>query len=107
MENDMTRSLEAALEGWTDERFISRDDLRTMAVFSIYLVNLLEGVGASYDGHSLRLGSPMCLLVVRGTIDGVPHVVFSSARTPIACMRIFLRKLEEGLLEWTKDKFRG
>lgn len=96
----------AALEGWTDERFISRDEIEAVAMFNMYLVNLLEDAGATYDGHSLRIGTPMCLLVVRGSLDGIPHVVFSSGRTPIACVRIFLRKLEEGLLEWTPDKFR-
>lgn len=97
---------EKALETWTDERFISKDEVRTAAMFSMYLVNLLEAAGASYDGHSLRIGTPMCLLVVRGTLEGVPHVVFSSGRTPIACMRIFLRKLAEDLLEWSPDRFR-
>ena len=95
-----------SLKGWTDERFISREDVRTVAIFAEYLVNLLEAEGASYDGHSLRIGTPMCLLVVRGTIDSIPHVAFTSARTPTACMRIFLRKLDEERVEWTVDRYR-
>lgn len=96
-----------ALEGWVDERFISREDFRAVAVFAVYLVNLLESEGATYDGHSLTIKTPMSLLVVRGTIDGVPHIVFTSGRTTTACMRIFLRKLEDGLLEWRPDRYRS
>lgn len=106
---DQTPHLEAfqqSLESWTDQRFISREELEAVAMFTMYLVNLLESVGTTYDGHSLRIGAPMSLLVVRGTIDGIPHVAFTSARTTAACMRIFLRKLDEGLLEWTVDRFR-
>lgn len=95
-----------ALEVWTDERFMRKEDLQTVSIFAVYLVNLLEAAGATYDGHSLTVKSPMCLLVVRGKLDEIPHVVFTSGRTPIACMRIFLRKLEEDLLEWQPDRFR-
>lgn len=106
MENPYLEQFETALAAWSDHRFISRDELRAVAMFTMYLVNLLEGVGATYDGHSLRIGTPMCLLVVRGTLNAVPRVVFTSGRTPVACMRIFLRKLDEGLLEWVVDRFR-
>ena len=107
MDSPHLDEFDASLEGWTDERFISRQDLRAVAMFAVYLVNLLGTEGATYDGHSLTIKTPMCLLVVRGTIDGVPHIVFTSGRTPTACTRIFMRKLEEGLLEWRPDKFRS
>lgn len=106
MNNEYLERFEEALKGWTDERFITREDIRTLAMFNLYLVNLSEGDGWVYDGHSFKVGSPMCTLVVRGSLDGVPHVVFSSGRTTTACMRAFLRKLAEGWLEWQVDKFR-
>lgn len=99
------KQFRASLQDWTDERFITREQLSAVAMFTVYLVNLLEDAGAVYTGHSLRVKSPMCLLVVRGSLDGIPHVVFTSGRTPLSCIRIFLRKLEEDLLEWSPDKF--
>lgn len=105
-DNGYVEQFYKALEGWTDERFASRQDLRELAMFNLYLVNLSEEDGWQYDGHSLNRASPMWRLVVRGTVEEVPCVVFTSGRTTMACVHIFLRKLEEGLLEWTKDRFR-
>lgn len=99
--------LEESLSVWTDERLVSREDIRVWYLFLEYIVNLAEGDGWTYDGHSFSTGLPMSLLVVRGTIDGVPCVVFSSGRTATACIRAFFRKMEEGWLEWQKDRFRG
>ena len=95
-----------ALEQWTDERFITRDQIESLAMFYLYLVNLAEADGWVYNGHSMTYGQTMSRLVVRGTIDDVPHVVFSSARTPTGCITTFLRKLSEGWLEWAVDRYR-
>lgn len=95
-----------SLEDWTDERMVSRQDVEDLAMFSMYLVNLAQEDGWEYQGHSFSLALPMSRLVVRGTIDGTPHVVFSSGRTYTHCVRAFLRKLGEGWLEWQVDKFR-
>lgn len=97
---------EKSLESWTDHRFISADELRDLAMFFLYVVNLAQEDGWVYDGHSLKYGQQSSMLTVRGTIDGVPHVVFSSGRTPMGCVRAFLRKMDEGWLEWAKDRFR-
>ena len=98
--------LEAQLEEWVDGRIVSRDMVSVWYRFHEYLVNLAEADGWQYDGHSLKVALPMSTLVVRGTVDGVAHVVFSSGKTTTDCMRAFLRKLEEGWLEWQKDRFR-
>lgn len=95
-----------SLEGWTDERMITRQELEDVTMLFGYLVNLAESDGWVYTGHSLSMGSPMSRLVVRGEIDGIPHVVFSSGRTPTGCVRAFFRKMDEGWLEWQKDRFR-
>ncbi len=94
------------LEGWTDQRFITREQIQDLAMFTLHLVNLAEDDGWSYDGHSYKSSLPMGCLVVRGTVDGTPSVVFTSGRTYIGCVRMFLRKLEGELLEWRIDKFR-
>ncbi len=91
---------------WTDERFLSRRQLEDLGMFSMYLVNLSEDDGWTYDGHSYKAGVGMNCLTVRATIEGVPYVVFTSGRTYTACVSIFLRKLDQELLEWVPDKFR-
>ncbi len=97
---------EEALKDWVDHRFVSREQVRALAMFFLYLVNLAELDGWCYDGHSLKMGLPMCTLTVKGTMDAAPVVVFTSARTPTGCVVIFIRKLENDLLEWRPDKYR-
>lgn len=97
---------EASLKDWTDERFVSRTQIRALSMFSEYLVNLAEADGWQYDGHSMKMGHPMCCLTVKATIDDIPQVVFTSARTPTGCIVTFVRKLETELLEWQNDRYR-
>ena len=95
-----------SLESWTDHRFASSEDLFDLAMFHMYLVNLAEDDGWSYAGHSLKLGTPMSVLVVKSWHDETPMVVFTNARTPTGCIRVFMRKLAGGMLEWREDKYR-
>ena len=104
-ESEHLRNFESSLKDWKDERFVTRESVRDLSIFSVYLVNLAEADGWQYVGHSFRARSPMCLLVVRGVLDGIQHVVFTSGRTHTACVRIFLRKMSEGLLEWSVDRY--
>lgn len=106
-ENEYVEGFRESLKAWTDHRFVSADQLEALAMFYLYLVNLAEEDGWAYAGHSMKLGTPMCCLVVKSWHDDIPMVVFTNARTPVGCIRIFLRKLDQGLLEWMKDKFRG
>lgn len=96
-----------SLGDWKDERLVSKEQLRAMAMFFMYIVNLSEDDGWVYDGHSLKVGVPLCTLTVKAHIEGVPYVVFTSSRTTIGCVRVFIRKLEEGLLEWCPDQYRA
>lgn len=98
---------ETCLLQWVDERFVSRTQIRALYMFHMYLVNLAEADGWEYYGHSFKSGLPMGCLTVKADIDGIPHVVFTSGRTPIACIVAFVRKLEEGWLEWRPDRYRG
>lgn len=106
MNNVYLAQFEESLEGWTDHRMITSTQIRDLAMFTLYLVNLAEADGWQYDGHSFKMGVPLGCLVVKATLEGVPHVVFTSGRTPMGCVTIFMRKLEGGLLEWVPDRYR-
>ena len=95
-----------ALTDWTDERFITADELYALAVFFLYLVNLAELDEWEYNGHSLKVAVPMCTLTVKARVDNIPVVVFTSGRTPTGCVKMFIRKYEAGLLEWRDDQYR-
>ncbi len=105
-ENQHLEQFRVAIEGWTDQRFLSRETLWDLAMFNLYLVNLADEDGWVYNGHSMRIKTPMSLLVVRATIDGVPQVVFVNGRTTSACVHTFLRMMTEGVLEWRADRYR-
>lgn len=96
---------EAALERWDDSRFITKKDLRTVAMFTMYLVNLAEYDGWDLRGHSWKSSDYLGCLVVKAVVGGVPSVVFTSAKTLVGGMFIFLRKMEGGFLEWVPDKY--
>lgn len=105
MSNETIERFDEALATWTDNRFVSAADIRVMAMFIMYIVNLAEHAGWQYRGHSWRESKYLGCLVVKATVDGVPSIVFTNAKTPIAGMRIFLRKMEGDFLEWVPDKY--
>lgn len=106
MENGHVDGLRESLEAWTDHRFVSRGELYALAMFTKYLVNLAEHDGWTYDGHSWKEKTGMGTLTVKATLEGVPHVVFTSGRTYVGSVVIFIRKMEEGWLEWVLDRYR-
>ncbi len=106
MENPHIEGFDEALKSWTDERFASKEELRAMAMFHLYLVNLAEDDGWCYDGHSFKVSTGMSCLVVKSSIEGTPWVVFTNGRSSISCIKIFIRKLEAGVLEWREDRYR-
>lgn len=106
IDNPHVEEFRKAVQKWDDERFLKRDELYAVSMFFLYIVNLSEADGWVYDGHSLKRGSPMCTLTVRATIEALPLVVFTSGRTPMACVRMFIRKMEGDMLEWRPDQFR-
>lgn len=96
---------EQSLEDWTDSRFLTKDQLRTVAMFTMYLVNLADHDGWTLRGYSWKESEFMGCLVVKATVDEIPKVVFTNARTPVNGMRIFLRKMEGDFLEWVPDRY--
>lgn len=104
--NPHVEEFDRSLETWTDERFISRAELRALAMFSLYLVNLLEHIGWQYYGHTHKQTGKMGCLVVKADHEGTPHVVFTNARTYTGCVVVFLRRLEADTLQWRPDRYR-
>lgn len=106
-ETKYVKEFEASLADWTDERFVTRDQVKALAMFGLYLVNLSEYGGWSYYGHSYKASNPMGVLVIKATIGEEPVVCFSSGKSFCNCVRIFLRKLEADLVEWRPDQYRA
>lgn len=106
-DNEYLGQFHKSLEGWTDNRFVTREQLEGLATFHLYLVNLAEEGGWQYDGHSWKEAAPLGCLTVKATIDGLPVVVFTSARSATSGILVFLRKLEAGVLEWRADRYRS
>ncbi len=106
MDNPHLDEFRGALEGWTDERFITRGEIYALAMCYLYIVNLSEVDGWVYDGHSMKVGTPMCTLTVKAHFGTTPQVVYTSGRTTVGCVRMFIRKVEADLLEWQPDKYR-
>lgn len=104
-DSEVVREFDNALEAWTDHRFVTAEEIRTLAMFTMYLVNLADHDGWVYRGHSWRESEYLGCLVVKAVVDGVPSVVFTNAKTATEAMRIFLRKLGGDFLEWVPDKY--
>lgn len=104
-DSEHVKQFDEALAKWTDSRFVSADDLRTLTMFNMYLVNLADHDGWEYRGHSWKQSDYLGCLVVKAMVDGIPSVVFTNAKTATASMRIFLRKMEGDFLEWVPDKY--
>lgn len=107
LESQHAAAFRVALEAWTDERHLSRTHLWALWVFSTYMVNVADDQGWTYNGHSWKASASLGTLVVKATLDGVPVVCFTSARTFLNSVSIFVRKLQEDSINWVKDKFRA
>ncbi len=107
MDSQHVAGFQDALQGWVDQRFVSREDLEAISMFSLYLVNLLDARGRVLYGHTHAQKGKMGCLVVKADYEGTPQVVFTNARTYPACIRIFLRRLQEDALDWRADKYRS
>lgn len=89
----------------TDKRYFTVRELQALYMYEKYLVNLLDEVGVSYRGQSVKYDIPVCLLVLKGTREGENIVAFVNGLSIIECKQICVRKLLDGALEWRVDKF--
>lgn len=101
----VTYEVQAATEQWTDERMKEGQDLDDLLIFWVYLPNVLSQLGFRYKGYQLRQTRDSWLLVVKVTDGTVPLVVFETAGTPMGCIRMFVRQLNDDRITWNKDKY--
>ena len=97
--------LQTSIEGWIDERFITREHMFTMYLLDSYIVNLADEGGFEFLGFSFRVRSTLSLLVVKARLGEDPVVCFVSARTFLSAFKIFFARVMEGTVEWRPDKF--
>ena len=95
------------LGSWTDERILTREAIRALYLFVEYIVNLGDEDGWEYSGHSFKRSLPLSTLVIKAVIDDTYVVSFISGRTFLNYIRIFLRHVNAGTLEWRRDKYRA
>lgn len=106
LDSPYATAFRAALETWTDERHLSRSQVWSLWVFTAYMENVADAGAWRYDGHSWKNSAGMGVLVVKATVSGLPVVCFTSARTSLNAISIFVRKLSEDGVVWVKDKYR-
>ena len=99
---DKIRTIET---DYKDCRAATEREMRVLVWFYTYLFNILSEKGRLLKGHSFRQKETTCLLVVKTELDGIPQVVFVTARTPMDCMVSFCKKFYGGTLEWVTDKY--
>lgn len=103
--NKHLADVRTSLEGWKDERFLTRSQAYTAYLLNTYSVNLAEEAGIEIRGFSFRVRLPLSLLVVKATSASDPVVCFISARTFLNAFKIFFARLEEGTVEWRHDQY--
>lgn len=98
-------ALETELEKLPTEGPLTRQDVDVWAWWHLRLVNCLEELNTQYRGETVKVQAWATLLVVKGTVSGVPVVAFVTERDTTHCMRIFRRMVEERRVDWKEDKF--
>ena len=98
--------LEEQVQSIPTDHIMSPDLVWTAYMFTMYIVNLAEDGGWSYDGHSFKVGDPLGTLTVRSHVQDAPMVSFVNGRTMLECMGVFVRWCELGDVRWYPDKFR-
>lgn len=88
-----------------EEGPLPRENVRIWFEFVEYLANLYERLGLVRRGESFKNQGWAELLVAKVARDGVPLVAFITAQTTTDCMRVFLRQLDENMVQWREDKF--
>jgi len=94
-----------ALEVLDPDGPVTRSDVWTLYRFAEYKVNFLERDGLTWRGESFKNNGWSVLLVVKVSEGKTPLVAFVTERSATACMRVFLRKLEEHTINWVPDKY--
>lgn len=97
--------LETVFPGSMDEKVLSTEDYKTLAWFFHYGQNVFSEFGMDWLGASFRQRGTRCTLAVKAIYDDAQRVAFVTGRTPMDCMRIFVRKWHQGTVSWYLDKY--
>lgn len=97
--------LDAYLETLRDNRALDTDDLRALVFLADFLLDWLHKQGSIYRGFSFSYRTPLCLLIVKATIEDEAVVSFVSGRTLQNCAKILFRRCLEDSVEWQPDKY--
>ncbi|MCK4626720.1 MAG: hypothetical protein KAV00_15510 [Phycisphaerae bacterium] len=89
----------------TDHRLYEEQDVKAGLLFVFHPEDLLSKFGCEYKGHNVASLGWCYRLIIKVVMDGIPLVAFINEGTPTRCMRVFVRKLEEGRVTWQKDKY--
>ncbi len=103
--NEHLEDLQASLEGWTDERFVTREQVFTLYLLDTYIVNVADDGGFTFRGFSFRVKETLSLLVVKAWLGDDPVVCFVSGRTLLNTFKIFFARVMEGTVEWRPDQY--
>lgn len=95
----------AAMEQWTDMRVLHVDDLEDLVLFWCYVPKALSQLGIRFKGYQLRQRDGQYLLMVKGSQNDTPLVVFLTSATTTGCVRLFVSQLEGDRLNWVRDKY--
>lgn len=95
------------VQAWSDERFLTKEELDALFLFATHIVNLGDAAGWEYAGHSYKRATPLGVLTVRAVLDESCVVAFISGRTFLNCVKILLRRIREDTMEWRVDKYRS
>lgn len=90
---------------YKDNRVLSQLEHRCLVWYFLYLQNVLSQFGLEYKGSVFRQGEAQCLLVTKAYRGATQLVAYTSGRTTIDCVRIFVRKWHDDSLEWFPDRY--
>lgn len=93
------------LEGWTDERIVSKRDLDALLWFYQHMYADLANFELTLRGWSYRESEYSSLLVLKVTQGDIPYVVFSGSRDAISCVRKLKLSFQEETFQLVRDKF--
>jgi len=90
---------------YKDCRVVTQLEMRCLVWYFLYVQNVLSQFSTEWTGCVFRQSEESCLFVTKAVREGTPQVVYVTARTPIDCVRVFVRKWHNDTLEWYPDRY--
>lgn len=90
---------------YKDNRILTELEHRCLVWYFLYVQNVLSQFSMEWVGCTFSQKETYFLLTTKVVREGVRQVVFTSGRTPIDCVRIFVRKWHDDTLEYYEDQY--